>query len=269
MKKSNVGRSSKTPYKHWLLDKELGRQTGIYANDAIRRKIPTDYNQPLLVIDMCAGDGAISEFSEVSSPSIICKHVAFARGKLKAVMIEKNEYSFISLLANIPDDVYDNVTVMNADAADFAPETTANQGVFINCDPNSVNEIPLNNDFINSLPRFSTMVVTLGCNVSGLKRLSKDKREGWFDYVNMVTESIPSYHDCLICSITMDSAQWAYLVRLPRAWSEGSKRMYINAGRKMFKHGVTVFSFNDERDEFTDQIKRLFLTKKEYASENS
>ena len=268
--RQNVGRSSKTPYKHWLLDKELGRQAGIYSRPAAMRSTPMRNDLPLMVIDLCAGDGESSEFSAESSPAIISKHVKFAGGKLQAFMIEKNIYSFDALSRNVK--LYgdsDNISLINGDALEFNVNIDSKQGVFINCDPNSVNEIPLTSEFIKTLPPWTTMIVTLGCNVAGLKRLSIDKRSGWFDYVNMVVGSLPRWHDALICSVTLDNSQWAYLVRLPDKWSSDSKASYIKSGAKMFKHGVTVYSYRRERPEFNEQIKRLFLTKKEYANENT
>lgn len=34
-----VGRSSRTPFKHWLLNAELGRLAGIFANQGAARKV--------------------------------------------------------------------------------------------------------------------------------------------------------------------------------------------------------------------------------------
>jgi hypothetical protein len=66
---TTVGTSSRTPFKHWLLNHMLGRIVGALSSGR------TPCNPVLTVVDMCAGDGLSYGESAQSSPAIIAKHI--------------------------------------------------------------------------------------------------------------------------------------------------------------------------------------------------
>ena len=266
MSNKKVGVSSKTPFKHWLLNAELGRQCAVLA---LNNKSVPCYADPLIIVDLCAGDGTTTEFSKLNSPSIINKHAEYLRSKHKQVdcfFIEKDKQTFLSLKENTNGM---NAKLLNQDARDFYLEEIHNkQAVFINCDPNSVNDIPLTDKFMNSLNRYTTMVVTLGCNVCGIKRLKKERRSQWYDYINYMIKTLDKYHDLILCSVNKDASQWAYLIRLPYVWTGISINMYKKKGDNLFDNGVSAFSFYNHQNEFENKVHELFLTKKEIANGN-
>lgn len=257
MNKKSVGASSRTPFKHWILNAELGRQVGILA----RQPWTVPCTTPLLIVDMCAGDGEQTPFSEHTSPSIIVKHMNYGGVVSEVYFIEKAQHTFAGLKNNV--ESAPNVTLVNGDARDFVvPARSENQAVFINCDPNNVSEIPFSETFMTSLPQYSTMIVTLGCNVGGLKREVLEKREEWLNYVIWVTKILPWFHDLLLCSLVKDGSQWAYLIRIPEVWSAASAAKYIKKGNSLFQHGVTVYSYRQQPTLFDSELTRLFLVEK-------
>ena len=59
---TNVGTSSRTPFKHEMLKVVLGKLTGMFRTPRVQQ-----YCSPyFLVVDMCAGDGQDSEESGTS-----------------------------------------------------------------------------------------------------------------------------------------------------------------------------------------------------------
>jgi len=259
IKEKRVGASSRTPFKHWILNSILGQQVGVLSLNS--RKVPCTAN-PFLIVDMCAGDGTQSKYDEHSSPSIILKHSRFRNIKTDLVFIEKNEHTFNELKKNVSPQP--NIRLLNMDANDFIikPEYD-NQAMFINCDPNSINQLPINDRFMNSITSYTSMIITLGCNVGGLKRLTREQREPWFDYLKLIVRKTSVHHDLILCSLVNDSSQWAYLVKIPVVWKDDTIKQLIKKGSAMFKNGVRLSSFATDIDDFRSHVKQLFLTNKE------
>lgn len=258
MKSTKPGSSSRTPFKHWMLNAELGRQVGILA---IRPDSVPCSAKDFLIIDMCAGSGAETEFSDMTSVSIIQKHQDFRGLNSKVVFIEKQSGTFSELENNILDKP---CTLKNMDAKNYIPEiSNSKQAVFINCDPNSVDQIPITDEFMNSLPVYTTMIITLGCNVGGQKMLVLERRKEWYEYINISKRHLYRSHDLLISSINRDASQWAYLVRIPTAWSKSTQAAYLKKGNSQFENGVEVFSWRRQPKEFNHKLDVLFLTRQE------
>lgn len=69
---ATTGRSSRTPYKHWILDSLLGKVVGITSIGSFRHKNRGWYKTPLKIIDLCVvgsqtstvqPDGHVPEFA--------------------------------------------------------------------------------------------------------------------------------------------------------------------------------------------------------------
>lgn len=266
----NVGTSSRTPFKHWLLNMELGRQIGVLSLNS--RSVPCKAN-PLLIVDLCAGDGSPSEYGEQSSPSIILSHCTNprfgAKLSIQAVFVEKNTHTFESLKSfvstqNLPPN--HAVQCLNVDSTTLRVNPSyRDQAIFINCDPNSISDIPLTPEFMRSMTPYTTMMVTMGCNPAGIKRLSYEARKDWYNYTDLMIKHLYEYHDLILVSLVKDASQWAYLIRTPLAWSKNTLEGVKKAGDKMWKHGVTAFSYRSSQSLFRSELDRLFLTKEELA----
>ena len=63
--------------------------------------VPCTADPHLLIVDMCAGDGKETEFSDVTSPAIIAKHMNFRGLNSRVIFIEKQENTFNELKKNI------------------------------------------------------------------------------------------------------------------------------------------------------------------------
>lgn len=251
-----VGNSTRTPFKHWVLDDILGKQFGVLGVDSPKVKA----KPPFIIIDMCAGDGHATEHSERTSPGIITRHIGLSSVETVAIFVEKNEFTFQELQGNFPD-----IEAYHMDAKDFVlPAVASDQAVFVNCDPNHINEHPMTDSFIESLPTYSMMLITMGCNVGGLKRLDLKERQRWFDFLRKIATNISRFHDLIMVEIVKDSSQWAYLLRLPSVWAQREMKRLKKKGDALFpENGVNVCSLKTDKEQFVDIVKRLFLTKEE------
>jgi len=165
-----VGKSSRTPFKHWIINAELGRLAGVFSHGS--NKVPVKAN-PFVIYDLCAGDGANKDNS---SPSIILKHTNFMRKNRVNVdvnLFEKSTNTFESLYLNFDGNDFN---LVNKDSSDFILNAKQNQASFILVDPNNISDLPVSEKMVNSFNAGTTFVITLGCNVGGLKRLDIEER---------------------------------------------------------------------------------------------
>lgn len=262
---STVGRSSRTPFKHWLLSLELGRLVGIFANPVARAKVHA-VAKPFLVVDLCAGDGG-GQYGAESSPAIITKHLDFASQRgvwVNSILIEKNAATIDELRANVPRRSW--CEIVNSDARDWVcPQLKDRQAVFVHSDPNHIEDWPMTPEFVANLTETTTMLATLGCNVGGLKRLSRDQRMGWYEHVARCVENMPSYHDAVLVRLDGDQANWAYLLRLPTKWCRQTVEYILKSGKKYTEYDLDVASLRGSRESFERIQDMLFQTKKELA----
>jgi len=115
-----VGKSSRTPLKHWILNSELGRLVGVFGNPIAASKVPAKAS-PFLVVDLCAGDGVATEDCE-SSPAIITKHLKWAASRgvdVGGLLIEKDANTFSHLQGNT--ECHEWLTLIHGDARDWVP----------------------------------------------------------------------------------------------------------------------------------------------------
>lgn len=266
---STVGKSHRTPFKHWVLDRTLGSIAGRVGRATVKF-VFGDFQ----VIDLCAGDGESGD-QGTSSPEIIAKHCRWVQQQFKnrgswnkvvATLIEKSPHTF-SKLKEKEDKLgggYELEMILG-DAREYrVPESSnKNRPVFINADPNHINSMPLADELVQSFPQFTTMTLTLGCNVGGLKKMSLEDRMRWFEYVDMCCNRMKSYHDAILCSLNNDSQRWAYMSVIPKADSKDYIKSLIKKGSQEFKNGVTVASFRESAEEWDRLTKYLFWTVKE------
>lgn len=261
----DVGRSdSRTPFKHWVLNAELGRLLGIFANPKARRRVHATAD-PFLVIDLCAGD-ADGNHRECS-PKNIVHHAEWARTRqvdVEAVLIEKNPRTFALMDDAVPDHYW--IYKLHGDARGWTPPVMhSKQAVFVHSDPNNVADWPITPNLLESLPETATMLCTLGCNVGGLKRKSQEERSQWYAHVQGVLDHMPRYHDAILVILENDPSQWAYLLRLPDKWSEKTMAGILSSGSKYTSFSLSVASARHQTKQFMDMQHILFSTKKERA----
>lgn len=267
LKSASVGRSSRTPVKHYLLDKMLGKVCGVLSIDSPSVPCSVTRTAPLVAVDLCGGDGLQTDWHD-ASPIIMYKHCAMlgAKGKAsKLDVIEKMPNTYEQLKNNCKHMSPMIATITNGDAREYTlPKLAATQAAFVHCDPNTVDQTPLTVPFVRSFNKYTTYLVTLGCNVSGLKMLPIEKRSGWYSYVEMLVDVLPRHHDAVLFWLNRDEAQWAYLLSIPRVWSVAFTEKAVSDTAKIWDKGVSAVSFRKCQRAFEDQIHRLFLTKGEY-----
>lgn len=275
----SVGKSNRTAFKHSLLDMLLTREVEILSQH-LKNPIYISPSSPYQIIDFCTGDG--SDTSEYGSSSkIIINHLKILKKNkiyCKVILLEKDKNAYDKLRKNLNEhykreDLY-TVDIKYIDAKDYEIEiANSRQGIFCNIDPNHMNDFPINKRTIEKLSRSktTTMLISMGCNVGGLKRLSENERYAWFNWIDNIMETLANWHDLLLISINNDSSQWAYLLRLPKVWTDKTKRKIeilvktrFQKDIKEFQNGVSTVSYRNEKDKFHDAIKHLFFTRNEY-----
>jgi hypothetical protein len=278
-KRAIVGKSGVTPCKHDLLNKLLGREVGVLTRNAIG---VSSYG----IVDLTAGDGIPyrNEFTKGCSPGIILKHAHFlaARAKRASIhvrvhLIEKQTRTYETLAKNVrigwrevditPVNNQFNLDMECADAKQFLFPPSWAEAAFLYNDPNHIEDWCLTPEILASAPKFTTSLSTLGCNVGGMKRLDLDRRELWFDRINLVTNSIVQpWHDACLLSVG-GADQWAYLVTAPTKWRDRITADCLAAASKMEGREADpqVAWLKQDPAAFLALQQYLFLTKAENA----
>lgn len=261
-----VGTSKRTLGKHVLLNKILGREAGMMAYGR-----PVFINKHYFIIDLCAGDGSPTYESGLSSPAIIQKHVNYLlkhNVPVKTILIEKNINTFDRLKQHNFDALHLNC---NAQDIDILPLKIIhkNSAAFIHADPNHIEDWPISKKLLHNAPEYTTLLVTLGCNVGGLKRLPFERRQAWYDRMDELLRWLPQRHDALLVVLRGDRAQWAYLVVGPKKWhSQGVYKKDVMAAfnSKTWPNGVDMVQFKANTRTFYQMRDKLFMTTKELAA---
>jgi len=271
-KRAIVGKSGVTPCKHDLLNKLLGREVGTLKANKLGIG---DY----LIVDLTAGDGVPytgKEFRKGCSPGIILHHAEYLATQTyvqaNVLLLEKQEATYLELVANIKSQQSDfkgyaslNVFCRDSKTWDFYQNLT--DAAFLYNDPNHIEDWCLTPAMLATAPKFTTSLSTLGCNVGGMKRLDLDKRELWFDRINMVTGSIVQpWHDACLLSVG-GADQWAYLVTAPTKWRDQITSDCLAAASKMEGREADpqIAWFKQDPAAFLALQQYLFLTKAENA----
>lgn len=259
-----VGKSSRTPMKHWIYRYTLGKMVATAPSP----KTPCGSN--VLVLDMCAGDGFETEGDPLSSsPAIAERHTTSVfPGSEKlirtAFLYERETTTFARLFSRYGG--RPNLKLFNQDSRGITlNDIGAKPGdaVFVYADPNSVSTLPVTPELIRSFTPTTLFLVTLGCNVAGIKRLPPESRK-WRGLVDIIlTEGEKRRHDILLISLNRDDSQWAYLASFPVKWAEKFKADAVKKGTALWKNGVSAFSYEHEKEQFNGKLDELFYTSKE------
>lgn len=270
--KKMVGRSSRTPVKHMILDKMVGKIAGVLS---VGSPIVPCRANPFLVLDLCGGDGLTTEEHD-ASPQILHKHCLWlrSRGKRSNLIVFEEKFITYEVLEQNTNNLLGKdewFFVNHQDSRTFVmPDLLPDQAAFVHCDPNCVDQIPLTKPFLDSWNRYTTYLVTLGCNVNGMKMgLSIERRSVWFDYIEQICGVLPSHHDAVLFWLKKDDSQWAYLLSLPTCWSSKFSAEVVRSADEWWPKGLGCASYRKDRESFDSNIRRLFLTKKEVLNADS
>ena len=270
-----VGKSKVTPCKHDLLNSLLGREAGVMKGN------PMGFNS-YGIVDLTAGDGVPygSEFTRGCSPGVIMKHSKWIAQHTsvipKILFIEKQEVTYERLRANLEqgfesldlgqfgDRIRMRTACMNS--KEFKFQSNAVDAAFIYNDPNHIEDWCLTPQLLNTVPKFTTSLSTLGCNVGGLKRIDLGRRREWFHRVELISETIlQRWHDACLFSVG-GADQWAYLITAPSVWRESITQNCIKAATKIEgREAAPQIAWRKDDPAAFYQLERfLFLTKQEF-----
>lgn len=278
---TTAGSSDRTPCKHRLMSRLIGREVGVLSTPRFAQVPGACWG------DMTAGDGVAAnggEWIKNCSPGILAHHARFARNRkpVQVVLFEKATRTYSTLLDNLAAELpklgYQRegdeqwrlrnatITTVNADSALFNPNAIQQDwAVQIVNDPNAINTWAMDPGLMAAVKARTWACLgmsTMGCNASGLKRLSIDERLSWYGHVEAQIKGLHDYHDLLLAAIERDAHQWAYLITAPRVWKDD----VADDARKAF--GVADYSLRcvwmrDDPTAFRALLDHLFLTKYE------
>ncbi len=280
---TSVGHGPRTQGKHALLDSIVGREAGMMANPKARAHRLSFMVPFYTMLDLTAGDGLPTNSSEETSPMILCRHrerVHHAGVGCKVFLCERDKATFARLERQsglaahfVFGDARKTVTSLDSFAKPRTP-------IFIHADPNHVRDWPLSPSLLESLRRrewdqaekrptdrwYWTMLITMGFNVSGMKRLPVEARRPWEERIKELTDHLPYRHDALLVTLVNDPAQWAYLIVGPKCWGQA----YRDDAQRAFcywENGIEIISFREEETAFWQRVRELVYTKEELKEE--
>jgi hypothetical protein len=209
----------------------------------------------------------------------------------RVVLIERNPGVFNTLLINLTRELPllgyrdegpmvwrhartgSRVEAVFDDARKVLPEIEPAPGewLFINNDPNNMSayalDTPVLEGWMRGAERYGAFMSTLGCNVNGLKRLSPEEREGWFDHLDDAQRIIRAHTrlDLLLFEVCNDASQWAYLILVPKDWAQ---KTMLKMSKLCSQTGIKVNAVSAASDfaAFRTVCERLFRTTKERQS---
>lgn len=253
----SVGKSSRTPMKHALLNRIVGREVGAMPY-LKKRGMGSSY----AIYDLTAGDGTDDGFGGTSSPAILAKHHRYAAAndvRCKLLLNDKVEDYASKLALDFP-----AAEVRCSDGRKVMPHMGYDV-VFVHNDPNHINDWALSGEFLASAPYFTTTLSTLGCNVGGLKRLPSIEREPWFANMRTLLMSMPQHHDAYLIALSGDASQWAYLLTGPMKW-RGNYESDVAKAFAGWEGGHRARWWRQDAAGFEDLTRQLFLTSAERAA---
>lgn len=250
-----VGRSWRTPAKHELLNKQVGRIAGAATTNRVGANRFVGY-------DLTAGDGIPADdtdFWQGTSPGILIRHAAattrppqsakfHALKRAVVLLYEINANTFGRLINSLtthlgPGETAPPTRTVPAARFDYIPPGSTevavtvlafcdsgknaslgciSQGdcVFVCNDPNSIHEWAMYPTMIRDILSKTWMCTTfstLGCNACGIKMLPREAREMWYPHLQSIKNNLPRYTDLVLAAVERDAAQWAYAITVPTA----------------------------------------------------
>lgn len=253
-----VGSSLHTGPKHFVLDRLIAQATGAAQH--------LDWIERLLFVDCCAGDGVPTQASGTSSPAIMWKHHSASVKPSQIVLMDKAEQNVAELKSWLgPQAPIHHLDYHSPEAAVVVSRLVdRGTAVFLHVDPNSMNDVFLSPAMRYALlPAHTLMMVSLGCNVAGTKRLSFDGiRDQWYERIEEFLRVPRRYHDS--CLIRLNSASdWGYLVSTPVRWKPDIERV-ISRARAKWPAGID-YAWASDPHAFLSLEDRLFKTHGERA----
>ena len=262
-KKAQVGRSGRTPFKHKILNGMVGKMNGV-----ILRQNWLQNN--LVLMDLCAGDGVNGQTkNERASPNILLHHAEWARMRgvpVELVLREKDIKTARALRENIPNAPWIDLKCADGGAYVRAPDPLENR--FIHLDPNTPRDMPDPIGWSSLLNDRAFLLMTLGCNANGIKRLDINERLPWFTYVETTLNWVPDRFEVTFISLENDQHQWAYLTVFPLKWVVNEQwseliRKWAETTLSPPLGALEIFNWREGSGEFISCVRRHFLTRKE------
>lgn len=255
-KKLPVGRGWRTPAKHHLLNKMVGRICGAATSNKIDA-------ERFIAFDLCAGDGiptSDTDFWHGTSPGILIRNAAGTTKPVRSpklhslapaivLLYEINPNTFRRLIDSLttylglpvameesqarfdycPDDGGVRVHVFAYCQSGYGADVSFIHGrdcVFVCNDPNSIHDWAMRPTMVTEIQQCTwrcTTFSTMGCNTGGLKRKTREERLPWYSHLQALKDHLPGLDiargtDIVLAAIDRDDSQWAYAITAPARW---------------------------------------------------
>lgn len=281
-RKLSVGRSLRTPAKHRLMCAIYGREVGVLNKSIKHRDVAR-----LIWLDLTAGDGVVNNdlpWHLNCSPGINAYYATTSAKPVEVTLYEIKPATFDRLVDNLSihlselgyDQILDTTWVyhdrvlLRAELASGAEATVGyispSDAVLVSNDPNAITDWAMRATFTTELvqrgPWCFRSISTMGCNASGLMRLSRDVRSKWYDHIYSQVHALPKYRDLLLAAINGDSSKWAYLLCEPARWRE-SVESDVRSAFGTYGYQINSAWYRRDPRDFVDLTDKLFLTRGE------
>jgi hypothetical protein len=252
----------------------------------------------LYYLDLTAGNGVVEQsevWSEACTPGILARYALDAvkpvhitlyeqKGSTVGRLLESLDSQFPLLRSSrFPGKRYERtglwtwrasnveLTVIHGSGAEAdVSHIKPRHSVFVLNDPNAITDWAMRPGFCAELDQLTPWfrnISTMGCNVGGIKRLTRAQREAWFNWLSDQEAALPNHRDLLLVAIRPDSSQWAYLLCEPIKWRARVEREVRQSIAGIGKN-VEIAWFRTQSQEYEFLKRELFLTKAELRSES-
>jgi hypothetical protein len=273
----SVGRSDRTPAKHGLMNRIIGKEVGA-----------ANYNARIvkhLWLDLSAGDGIVPDhlaWERNCSPGLLAFHARNCRKPVDIILYEIKVATFDRLLSSLEERLphlgyaWDGhawrfgsavrLQLLNESGAGASLYGCGNStAVLALNDPNAITDWVMRETFATDVrcrTAWFRSISTMGCNPGGLKRLPLAERMRWFELVSQQEAALPAHQDLLLAAIHNDDSQWAYLICEAQKWSESIQRGVVQDFRQ---HGMEMDLgwYRSEQEQYQGIKERLFLRRTE------
>ena len=276
MARNTVGKSGVTPTKHFLLDRLLGQEAGVYGTG----RLP--WCDKAVWVDLTAGDGEPTNPQQPEkscSAGIFTKHASFVstnKKPLEVALFEINTNTHSRLKLNLETvwfrkypEAQNVIQTFNENSALLTLNECDEAACFLYNDPNSIDDWAFTPDLLKSAPPFTRTLTTMGCNVGGLKRVlsdSPERSDKWRENIEMLF-MLQKYE--LVLLAVGDASQWAYLITTPDKWLNKTVELCKKAHnfQTKTKREPRVITTKEPK-EFDLLLDELLMTKEQLLQKN-
>lgn len=267
---STPGKSARTHIKGGVLGWTLAKQCA--AAQYMKSRTPySSTGRTLIGMDLLSGDG-VADVYPASAETLTVEFASYRRYGLPAYLL-LNEIA-PATFGTLRDGYggHEFVTVTNYDytcdprVVQWLRETLADihnnwypePVMFLNLDPNSLEQINFPGELLNLCPEMTTIMVAIPANANGSKRSGAEKLAVCRARVEFLLKLVRPRHEGLLIWLNGDQDQWAYFITLPNRsdWCGNAEAM-VKFYDNLWPHGISYVWYRANPVRFRAELTRL------------